>query len=412
MTGEKREYQRLYELPATAGRNMTTSGSYSFTSSSSGTTYSNTTGGEYDVFLQLQTALANYDIIDTDFNNKVEVSDFDAHLADTAPHGATALATPNKIALRDANGALTTAGENINGVLSVGAVLTTSADVEIGSITTATTPFIDFHSSGANQDYDSRIQASGGVSGTVGAGNLQFIGNKISTNHTVIDDGTGLFEVNNNLNGATTLANNASVTIGANQSAGLAEVDIIVGTGSPGANSALRVYTLSGTASPYTISDILFGVDRAGNITAAGTVTTPSGQLGSASGTWTPASGTFNVALGTVINVAAVPSGAKISIAQLVGGTSAVGSQWGVTTPSGSVWWAISQGGTTAQSVYTGFATAISSSTIAGQVSTYYDGSYYTSGYFQINNGYLQFVTISAATASASAGSSIRWGVS
>lgn len=79
MTGEKREYQRLYELPATAGRNMTTSGSYSFTSSSSGTTYSTTTGGEYDVFLQLQTALANYDIIDTDFNNKVEVSDFNAH---------------------------------------------------------------------------------------------------------------------------------------------------------------------------------------------------------------------------------------------------------------------------------------------------------------------------------------------
>lgn len=84
MTGEKREYQRLYELPATAGRTMTTSGSYSFTSLSSGTTYSTTTGGEYDVFLQLQTSLVNYGIIDTDFNNKVEVSAFNAHLADNA----------------------------------------------------------------------------------------------------------------------------------------------------------------------------------------------------------------------------------------------------------------------------------------------------------------------------------------
>lgn len=82
MTGEKIEYQRLYDLTGTAGRSMTTTGSYSFTSLSSGTTYSTTTGGEYAVFLQLQTALQNYDIIDTDFNNKVEVSTFNEHLAD------------------------------------------------------------------------------------------------------------------------------------------------------------------------------------------------------------------------------------------------------------------------------------------------------------------------------------------
>ena len=48
---------------------MTTAGVYSFTSLSSGTTYSTTTGGEYNVFLQLQTVLGNYNIIDTDFNS-------------------------------------------------------------------------------------------------------------------------------------------------------------------------------------------------------------------------------------------------------------------------------------------------------------------------------------------------------
>lgn len=80
LTGEKIEYQRLYELSGSAGRNMTTSGSYSFTSLSSSTVYSTTTGGEYAVFQQLQTALVNYDIADSDFNNKVDKTDISAYL--------------------------------------------------------------------------------------------------------------------------------------------------------------------------------------------------------------------------------------------------------------------------------------------------------------------------------------------
>jgi hypothetical protein len=44
---------------------------------------------------------------------------------------------------------------------------------EFGSTTAVMTPFIDFHSSGVNQDFDSRIIASGGISGTPGAGTLQ-----------------------------------------------------------------------------------------------------------------------------------------------------------------------------------------------------------------------------------------------
>lgn len=62
LTGEEIEYQRLYNLTGTAGRNMTTTGSYSFTSLSSSTTYSTATDGEYAVFLLLQTALDNYNL--------------------------------------------------------------------------------------------------------------------------------------------------------------------------------------------------------------------------------------------------------------------------------------------------------------------------------------------------------------
>ena len=46
-----------------------------------------------------------------------------------------------------------------------------NAGMEIGSITTANTPFIDFHTSGANIDYDVRIIAGGG-NGTIGMGGL------------------------------------------------------------------------------------------------------------------------------------------------------------------------------------------------------------------------------------------------
>ena len=298
--------------------------------------------------------------------NLTNQPEFAAHVADTTTmHGATSAATANKLALRDATGALNATKFNPGGSM-------------------------------------------------------------LSKNNT-LDDGSGLFAIYNNLNGATTLANNAAITFGANQSSGLAEADIIVGTnGSTAVNSALRVMALSGTASPYTIGPILFGVGRgkqvtsanntlddgSGNLTVAGTVTAASGKLGSASGVWTPAAGTFNVAAGTVINVAAIPSAAKMFMAQVVSGTSTIGDEWGLTTPSGSAWWSVTQGGTTGESVYTGFDGGISSSSVTGQVSTLYDGSYSVSGHFQVNGGYLQFVTNAAGVANTSAGCSIRWGVS
>jgi len=56
-----------------------------------------------------------------------------------------------------------------------------SAGVELGSTSTANTPYIDFHSSANAVDYDSRLLASGGSS-TAGNGNLSFYGGTLFVN--------------------------------------------------------------------------------------------------------------------------------------------------------------------------------------------------------------------------------------
>jgi len=155
----------------------------------------------------------------------------------------------------------------------------------------------------------------------------------------------------------------------------------------------------------------MFTVNDSGNATFAGTVTASSGQLGSASGTWTPASGTFNVAVGTVINVAVVPSGAKMFFAGADSGIVATPQMmWGVTTSSGSIWSSSYAGVATTGGG--GSAAAISSVATSDTTSlvTVYDGSYSATGYFQINGGYLQFVVYSSAS-STNVLSKYRWGV-
>ncbi|WP_297419464.1 tail fiber domain-containing protein [Clostridium sp.] len=52
---------------------------------------------------------------------------------------------------------------------------------EMGTLNTANTPYIDFHSSGNNVDYDSRIIAYNGTA-TKGGGQLDFVGSKITIN--------------------------------------------------------------------------------------------------------------------------------------------------------------------------------------------------------------------------------------
>jgi hypothetical protein len=72
-------------------------------------------------------------------------------------------------------GAVNTANNTLDdgtGALEVvGTLCTSSGAFEHGSTSKATTPYIDFHSSGNNIDYDSRIVASGGSS-TVGQGTI------------------------------------------------------------------------------------------------------------------------------------------------------------------------------------------------------------------------------------------------
>lgn len=48
------------------------------------------------------------------------------------------------------------------------------SSLELGSIATASTPYIDFHSSGTVRDYDCRIVAAGGLSTADGKGSLNF----------------------------------------------------------------------------------------------------------------------------------------------------------------------------------------------------------------------------------------------
>jgi hypothetical protein len=59
----------------------------------------------------------------------------------------------------------------LSGGLSVGTNNSVNAAIELGSGGTATTPYLDFHSSGTGNDYDARILASGGSS-AVGQGAL------------------------------------------------------------------------------------------------------------------------------------------------------------------------------------------------------------------------------------------------
>lgn len=69
--------------------------------------------------------------------------------------------------------------------------------VELGSITNTSTPFIDFHSSGNNIDYDARIIATGG-NGTIGQGNISIEANSVTIPRlalnnalTIANGGTG-----------------------------------------------------------------------------------------------------------------------------------------------------------------------------------------------------------------------------
>lgn len=68
--------------------------------------------------------------------------------------------------------------------LTVGAAKTGSVGIELGSLTTAGSAFVDFHSSGFNNDYDTRIISSGGVEGSSNQGTLTLSASKLQFNGT------------------------------------------------------------------------------------------------------------------------------------------------------------------------------------------------------------------------------------
>lgn len=164
--------------------------------------------------------------------------------------------------------------------------------------------------------------------------------------------------------------------------------------------------TVSNTDSDYLTIDTSGNVTIAGNLSIGGTV-----PFSSASGTWTPASGTLNVPSLTAINVAAIPTGAKIFIESQISGYWTSGANidsWGVTTPSGTAFLGILRG--SSNYPFSAHTSGITGG-VSGNTITVYDGTYYALGYFQINNGYLQFVTTGPGTAYSATGSTIWWGV-
>jgi len=184
-------------------------------------------------------------------------------------------------------------------------------------------------------------------------------------------------------------------------------------------SGAIDALTLGGLPSTdYLRTDAGAGAQTVADaVTFASGVSNASGQLGSASGTWTPASGSLNVAVGTVINLAAVPSGAKMyQTIDTTGHYSTMGyyTSNGIMTPAGAagVYSYVNQ-----DLILPYWANGISSTTgTASGLSNFapthvYDGSYQTDGYFQINNGYLQFVTTSATSPISANSSTVRWGV-
>ncbi len=189
--------------------------------------------------------------------------------------------------------------------------------------------------------------------------------------------------------------------IGWNYVVGTCETDFMNNKG--GGPGGFHWYNNNGASDAW---NLILQCDDNGNFTTAGSVTSSAGQLGSASGTWTPASGTFNVAIGTAINVATVPSGAKAYTVGTTAGTHSGLVAFGASGSNGS-WWG---GGSSSPGYSEGVSGGVIGETFGGTI--LYDGSYYTTGYFQINAGYLQFVTMTAATANADGATTFSWAVS
>lgn len=132
-----------------------------------------------------------------------------------------------------------------------------SAAIEDGSTSVAGTPYIDFHSSGNNIDYDSRIIASGGT-GSAGNGAISILasgGLSVNSSLTLGTNGgtAGSLKLNGSTSGYTTITTNPTTTAYTLQLPGAAPA---------GANYALIANTsgIASWASPATLINLTPGV--------------------------------------------------------------------------------------------------------------------------------------------------------
>lgn len=343
-----------------------------------------------------------------------------AHKADTAAHGATASATANTIALRDANGNVVSALPVTNGynpnilfnpAFNLGSAGWSGIGVDGFSIVFGNAgggSYLWNATSASGMSVNSgkmtiapstTLTLSGEMYATgVTAGNIQVQLNAYDASDAFLAQASV-----SATNGTGWTKYSATFTVPANTS--YVRVICYMSSGITNTGAGWRKIKVEQGSIATTFSDdnTLNTVQYASPLTSALTT--------SASGIWTPASGTFNVAAGTVINVAAVPSGAKMFFAMAVAGDiNSQGSAWGITTSSGSAYFVSAGSGTTSAAVNTGSATAISSTSVNAS-NIFYDGSYGVYGYFQINNGYLQYVTTASGVTAANAQNTIRWGV-
>lgn len=87
-----------------------------------------------------------------------------------------------------ANTLTVTGNSTFNSNVTMNAILNLlapTAGIEIGSLTSNGTPYIDFHSSGSGNDYDVRIITSGGTSGINGNGSITIAANSLTTNAAI-----------------------------------------------------------------------------------------------------------------------------------------------------------------------------------------------------------------------------------
>jgi pectate lyase-like protein len=81
---------------------------------------------------------------------------------------------------------------NLPEVVHVGAAADSPSGVKIGSLTSAQAAVLDFRTSGANSQYDSRLLATGG-SASVGDGTLTLVGNVVTDTSLQINGAVGFF---------------------------------------------------------------------------------------------------------------------------------------------------------------------------------------------------------------------------